>query len=332
MDDIKLTAQSNELTMSKINFSNVYQKRIVYSIVDSLSPHLKNIIETDSKGSEIGYEKGLFSVDKITYRLKDLEKNRQNYPLLKSALIDLQSKNITIEKDDGDEIGTSMVLKYVWKKGAENVELTIDRELFEFLASITKGYTLYQLKTAMSLPSVYAMKIYELIAKWRTKPKFYISIDELRFITNTQKKYKTTGEFKKWVLDPSKKLLDKNTETDLRFNYEHVKKGKKIIGFNFYITKTGESFELKKLRNQISPRWVLPKEVINICEGLGISLKGKALEYIESLFEAYHKNSTKLVEQIRFWEQLAYKKEIEVARYVISCVKNEINSLPEKKD
>ncbi|MFK7809985.1 MAG: replication initiation protein [Saprospiraceae bacterium] len=324
-DNHKLTIQSNEITLSKINVNSVYQKRVLYAIVDSVSPYLRDKLNTslNEEGLELNYEKGMFEVDRITYRLKDIEPNHQNYSLLKKGLNDLLSQSINIETDE-NIIGTSLVLKYIWNKRDEHIEITIDRDLYNFLTTLSKGYTLFQLKTAMSLPSVYSMKIYELIAKWRGKPKFFIEIDKLRFLTNTLEKYKKTNDLIKRVLETSKEHLNQSTTTDLRFDYEPVKSGRSIIGFNIFVIKTENSFEFNKEVNSTSPSWDLPRSIITVCKELEITLKGKSFQYFKDFYILKEKNETAVIEQIRYWESMARKGEKLIAGYIIKSIKREL--------
>ena len=327
---IELTAQSNELTLSKINFTSIYQKKVLYAIIDSISPHLKNKlahIQNINKGLEIKYEKGNIDIDRITYRARDLESLPQNYKHLRLAMKTLRDKSIFITKPNGNEIGTSLILRYEWEERKEIFELSIDMKLFQFLADISKGYSLFQLKTALSLPSIYAMNIYELLAKWRNKPKFFVSIDELRFITNTENKYAVISNFKARVLNTAKKHLDQSDITDLRFNYKDVKEGRSIIGFDIYIVKTNNAFEFQKALNQMSPRWVLSKKIIEVVKRFSIIPKGKTLKIIESYSKYHNDDVSKIIEKINFYGKLAIEKEKmlnEIPAYIIVCLKNEM--------
>lgn len=325
----ELVAQSNELTLSKIHFNNVYEKRLLYSIVDSISPYLKDMLEADRNGKSIHaqYEKGLFEIDHIIYRAKDLEKNRQHYPNIRAAIRRLQEDSIVINKENGDEISTRLILKSVWKAREEFIRLTVDRDLYQFLKDLTKGYTLFHLKTALSLPSLYSMKMYEIIAKFRTRPMFYMDLERLRFLTNSEGIYKKTSDFKKWVLDVAQRDLEKSQITDLRFTYRHIKKGRTIVGFEFFIIKTENSFEKKKVMNSISPRWSLSKRVVQEIKDLKINLKGSNIETFRRFCDLYSGKDDVIIEKLRFYESVAetkvgYEK---ISGYVVACVKKEID-------
>lgn len=318
-----LTIQSNNFTLSKVNFTSVYQKRLVYSIIDSISPYLRKELNSDS--FESSYEKGLFDIDRITYRKQDLEPLTSNYKHLRKAIEELTTKSITIETEDSI-IGTSFVLRYEWKKGSEFIQLSIDRQLYEFLFDLSKGYALLEMKTALSLPSVYSMKIYELLAKWRKRPKFYISIEELRFITNTEKKYPNFFDFNKRVLSPAKNHLDESNITDLRFNYEVKKQGRSIVGVWIYVIKTNNSIEVRKETEQVSPRWVLSHKVIEELKAIGIDINNTITEITLKFSSIYNHDDDKIIEKLQYFEEKGEQAVglNKMPSYVVKSMKNAI--------
>jgi len=319
--------QSTEyLTMSRIGFKSVYEKRVVYAIVESMSKYLKGIIDTNVKGKEINYQLGAF-IDEVSYYAHSLEGNRQNYPLLRKALDRLKEESIKIETHN-ETINTSFVLKYKWQKGSEIIKLNVDRELFQLLANIVKGYTLIQMKTALTLSSLHSMKIYELLCSYRKKKKFYISLEELKFITNTLDKYPNTAHFKIRVLDTAKKELDNNPHTDLKFTYKDVKKGKRIVGFDIYVKKTNKSVEEQKLKKQISPLWDVPLSVANYLKNEKIELKGQSLDIVKKWVEKENGNENEMLHKLLKFKDRAERK-IGVnpgnyAAFIMGCIKNEV--------
>lgn len=321
------TAMSNNYVMSKINFKNIYEKRITYAIIDSVSPFLRNIITEKKKGKEINYQKGMFNIDEITYRAKDLEPNRQHYPLLRKALKDLREKSINIETNE-KFICTSIVLKWSFEKNSENINITVDKELIEFLQDITKGFALFQIKTAMSLSNSYSMKIYELLCSWRGKKKFYISLEDIRFITNTTDKYVQVGDFKKRVIELAQKDLKNNKETDLVFKYKDVKRGRNIIGFEIFPIKTKNAFEEQNIQNDVSFRWFLSKELSNALTEQGVLLKGQTLDIIKKWSNKVHNNNDNdMIYQIRKYVEAAERKFGEgenYAAYIMNCIKKDV--------
>ena len=298
----------------------------MYALVDSVSPYLQSTLENEKNiknGVQIAFEPGIFDIDKITYRAKDLESNPQQYNRLRTALKQLNAKYVEVVLENGDYLGSSMVLKWKFNPRSEIIEIAIDRELFQFLSDISKGYSLMHLKTALDLPSVYAMQMYELIAKWRSKPKFYIDIDDLRFQTNTENIYTKISDFKKNVLDVAKTQLDESTLTDLRFNYVHVKMGRRIVGFDIYVNKTDNAFERKKEINNVSPRFDIPKQMIIQLHEYGVLLKGKTTEIVKNYLIKVGDNLA--MDNFEKWRDDAIRlQKKSVAGHIVGAMKNQL--------
>lgn len=330
MEKFDLSTQGNNFTLSKIEFKSVYEKRVAYAIIDSVSPHLKKQInknkELQQQGKEVSYQVGMFDIDQITYLAKDLESNRQHYPLLRKA-IDGLGRQIKIETEE-DIITTRFIPKSKWNKRSETLLLNVDTELIQFLSDLTHGYTTLQIKTALSLGSMYSMKIYEIICKWRGKKKFYISLEDLRFYTNTLDIYPQPYDFKKNVLEIAKKELKENTDTDMVFNYKDVKDGRNIVGFDIYPIKTKNAFEEKIRKDNVSPRWELSKELIEALVVENILVKGKTLEIIKQWSSKVHDHNDKeMLYQINKFREAAERKQglnQNYAAYIINCIKADI--------
>lgn len=279
---IEVTAVNNKLILSRSNFS-VPQRRILSVIVESLSPYLKNEI-SKAHGKEISYQLGAFDTADIAYKASDISRP-DDYDELRKALRELTGRSVFIETDEVD-YGTHLILKYEFDKRSEILKIKTDTKLFNLLFSYDKeiGYTLYQTKVVLSFTSIYAMRLYEIIAKWRGKPKTYIPLEELRRLTDTQDKYLLTADFKKRVLDTAKEQLDDSEITDLKFDFKEEKKGRKVVGFHFYIFKTDKAHDgPRKKVEKISLRWDFSKELTENFNHFGLNIKGKNLETVKAL-------------------------------------------------
>ena len=122
----------------------------------------------------------------------------------------------------------------------------------------------------------------------------------------------------------AKKHLDQSDITDLRFNYKDVKRGRSIIGFDIYVIKTTNAFELEKQRNQISARWVLSKKILEKVKQLGIVPKGKTLKIVENFSKHYLDDDEVVIEKLQFYSKVAIDKNKSIAGYVVSCMKNDV--------
>jgi plasmid replication initiation protein len=325
MSNITTTVQSNVITLSRSNFT-VPQRRILFAIIETLSPYMRESLGF-GHGKEISYQTALDNIGRITYRASDLSRP-ENYGELRTALIQLEDKKYFIETEEF-ELRTRLVLQSKFMKRSEYIELVINTELFDILLDLSKGYTLYQTKVALSFTSIYAMKIYEVLAKWRASPKFYISIDELRRLTDTHVKYTKANDFKKNVLDLAKEQLDASDITDLRFKYIEKKQGKRIVGFDFIVIKTDKSHEHEKqiTTNAPSLRWDFRKSLIDNFAIYSIVVKGETANTIKAYQAKFGEH--KLAQDLENFAKLAEKnKARSVPAYIMSCFKKGMNPSP----
>lgn len=319
-----LTAQSNQMTLTRSNFS-VMQRKVLYAVLETLSPYLKTEITGLKNGVEIGYSEAWHDLSRIIYRASDIC-SPNHYNDLRKALNQLEDKRYFIETED-QEISTRLLLKFIFEKRSEHIELTVDRQLFGIILDLSSGYTLYQTKVAMSFTSIYAMKMYEVVAKWRNVPKFYISLEELRKLTDTTDKYKMIKQFKERVLDAAKTQLDASDITDLRFKYKEKKEGKAVVGFDVTIIKTDIAHDKEEIlvKNKSSLRWDFTQPLLDNFARYGVILKGKNIDLIKEYKLKF--GDKKLSEELDYFAKISEGKSNPPA-YIISCFKKALNTLP----
>ncbi|WCC43775.1 replication initiation protein (plasmid) [Tenacibaculum finnmarkense] len=176
---MKHTIQSNQITLSKINLANIYEKRLLNTFIDSLSPYLKSKIEEvkkEKKGlhTEEKHEFAYTNFESIiyTYNLSDVEPNAQNYNRLRSAIKKLRETSIDIITPDGSELYTGLIESASLSPLSETFKVRLSVTAYQFLCDLSKGYSIKSFKTALELKTIYSSCIYELLCKWRNKPAF----------------------------------------------------------------------------------------------------------------------------------------------------------------
>ena len=275
-----LTTVSNKIVLSRSNFS-VPQRKILVAIISVISPVLNGVLTENKNHLPLNLTSGNFQ--EIEYKASALSLPG-NYDELRKALEELCTRGVFIETDE-IHFGSTLIAEYEFNKSTEYIKLHVSKKLYSILLDLTQGYTIYQTQVLLSFSSIYAMRMYEIIAKWRNKPKFYVSLEELRYLTDTQNKYANTKDFKKRVLDAAKSQLDASDITDLKFDYAERKKGKKVLGFDIFIQKTKHAHDIIENKVQgVSLRWDFSKDMIANFEKFGlVGLKGKNLETIKAL-------------------------------------------------
>jgi len=317
--------QSYVLTTAKYDFS-VYEKRVLYRLIE--------MAQADMKGKKLkpGYQIGetLFK-DKIIIMplnafLKD-EKD-QNYSRVKQALTDLRNK--TLEYDDGDVwrlIG--IIEKPSFTRLQGYVEFEVQPMIWKAILNFAKGFSKYEIETAMSFDSTFSMRFYELFSN-NLRPQT-ITIDDLKKRFKIENKYKNRpADFIRFVIKRAKEELD--AKAPFSFEYEALRTGRKITAIRFIPYRIPENqnteLEKKKLQMKTSVNFELPLEVSRyLIEKFDFDHKGLRAN-IELLKTAY------LSFDLLGWLSKLHLDPNKVNNkpaYIIGALRNYIDHLEKKK-
>ena len=127
-----------------------------------------------------------------------------------------------------------------YEKGQITIKLS--NELKPFLLHLYGNFTRYELSEIIKLKSIYAIKIYETLFAYmndNNKPyadnaiEISVSIDELRRVTNTEKKFERYSSFKTKVIDIALNAI--NEKSKYHITATPYKSGNAIKGYDFLI-------------------------------------------------------------------------------------------------
>ena len=157
---------------------------------------------------------------------------KNEHTRLKKIAKGLISKPIEITKPTGWVIvGWFSSVEYIEGEGV--LQCKFSEHLKPFLWMLKEKFTTYQIENMLRLRSKYAMRLYE-ICKCVVKLKVWeIELDELRKKLTIPVNY-TYQHIKMRVLNPSRKALK---ATDIRFDYESIKRGRRVHAIRFFITE-----------------------------------------------------------------------------------------------
>ena len=251
--------QSYIFTTAKYNFS-VDEKRILYRLVELVQYTLEGKKLISGYIIEDSELKSMKSVKMpISSFLKDPES--ENYSAVKKALKNLRNK--TFEYQNGRSWKLIGIIELPTFEERGLVEFKIHQEVYEALLDFSKGYRKYELKTAMSFESTYAMRFYELLSGQKRPLTF--KIEDLKVMFNLVGKYKKPSDFIKRVVETAKIELDKSSPYS--FEYNEIKKSNRTESISFhpvYISKNRDpKLEKKEETRNVSLRWDLDKMAIN---------------------------------------------------------------------
>lgn len=211
--------------------------------------------------------------------IEDLTGRQWNYQQLRDATYGLIGKVFEIEEEDG-LLQVSMMSSAKYLKGQGRIQLSIAEELKPYLVDLKNNFTSFQLFCVLSMTSKYAKWLYVQFSRWKDIGYLSYELEQLKFRLNLKdpsgkqaEQYKQWGQFKDYVLEPSIKQINENS--DLRISYTTAKKGKSIHKLNFTIKhvtqfQTVIPFELSEgdretevLKNRIREIGILDNNLIN---------------------------------------------------------------------
>jgi len=169
------------------------------------------------------------------------------YDALQSASESLFERRLTYKAID-PVTGRQAIYKSRWVskvgyvKEAATVQLIFAPDILPLFIKLEEKFTKYELKQISQLTSVYAIRLYELLIRWRSTGRLYIKLNELRNkLGLSNEEYIKMGDFKKRVLNTAIEQI--NEFTDIEVNYTQKKEGRSItdIDFVFERKKTSSS-------------------------------------------------------------------------------------------
>jgi len=168
-------------------------------------------------------------------------KHKDFYKKLKTMTKHIMQEVIYIGDDTNEEW-----LMFHWvdfcRYSKGQVTIKLSDELKPFLVDLRGNFTRYRISEIVSLKSIYAIRIYEILNSYlndKNLPhadvsiEISVSIDELRKATDTEKKFERPYDFKRKVIDTAIKEI--NEKSQYHVTATPYKNGKAIVGFDFLI-------------------------------------------------------------------------------------------------
>lgn len=182
-------------------------------------------------------------IDEFAAMFPDMDK-KSAYAQVKEAVNKLYNREFSwttlVPFEEGKGVGwTEAVHRSRWVysttyvDGNGTVQLYLAPAVVDQISRLVTEFTSYQLKQIVNLQSAYSIRIYELLAQYKTLGERSFLVSELREILQIEKSYKLFGDFKKRVLVPS--MAEINANTDLIVSLEERKVGRSVVQLDFSI-------------------------------------------------------------------------------------------------
>ena len=216
----------------------------------------KVVVSQSNKLIEASYKMNLAEkrlVCLLASKIRRDDKDFQEYEIVISSLADfigitghhiyeqtkqltkrLMTRVLTLPKEPNGIVQVSFLSSAEYQKGSGSVKLCFDPNMKPFLLQLKGQFTNYFLKHIARLRSIYSIRIYELLKSYQRFGRKKFTIQELKDIFQIpSNQYTQYNHFKERILHPAQQELRDNT--DIYFEFEEIKKGRKINAILFLI-------------------------------------------------------------------------------------------------
>jgi len=230
-----MVCKSNKLVNARYSLSEQEQKIILT---------LASLVKKEDEDFKVYY----FTVKEIS---DILGIQNTNHTYIIKTVHDLYKKGFTFEDEKS-------IKPYHWlsvadyNKEEKRFELCLGERTKPYFLGLKIYYTQYQLKNILSLNSKYGIRIYEILKsnKFKTKTDVVYEVDYLQRILDCN--YALYSNFKNKVLIQSQKEI--NNKTDIKFTFEEIKQGRKVISVKFKIESSETKIEPNKDKLSAPPK------------------------------------------------------------------------------
>ncbi len=203
------------------------------------------------------------------------------YPEMKDIADRLNKEPIVIKTQD--KVTTAyFIAGYEMDSAARTVTFEVSLLLKPYLLALKRNFTRYPLHYIARLRSAYSIRLYELLCQYRNIGHRTFELGALQLLLGSN--YEYYANFKDKVLSIAKRDLDANT--DITFDYEEIKTGRKVTALKFTIlsnsvsdTEGGDVAQIQTLVAETTTNAGISDETVKKLTKLG--LKSAAIKRYE---------------------------------------------------
>jgi len=134
--------------------------------------------------------------------------------------------------EDGKKVKIRWVQEQAEKiTGEAAISIIWSDRILKYISQLTANFTSYKLSEVAKLQSVYSVRIYELLMRFKSTGHRVISIDDMRESLGIGDKYASYKSLSKDVIKPAIAELNKNCA--FKIDFERVLKGRKTVALSF---------------------------------------------------------------------------------------------------
>lgn len=338
--DNRIVSEHNDLIRSTANMTSLSLKlfEIAVSAMDSREKQPSHEVRINKE--QIYNALGI----------KGTSKNQQ----LSKALNTLRkSSNFEITTEQNGEIHDIGITPIYYADNNYSSDYAVIRfapEILPFITDLKKNFTQYQLNDILHLRNKYAVSMYRWFTMNYRQYEYYansgkrredqiekyanpeITLEELRKLTGTEKKYSAFYDVRRYIIDPICNEITKHTKYNV--TYDRIKSGRKIVAIKFHISKKGEKTVEDDSVVDVSLTDFLQNRYSQLLIGAGLLDMSKVTSdekyrgtIVGTLYPAYDKflknaDITDLDNHLHYVAQNMKQKPDNLARYLAKAIAN----------
>ena len=231
--------------------------------------------------------------------LKELEKatgKKVNYQHVKELSLNLRSITYFVKwgdvkgtdfesvfsthdnRKDSDYVTFGCINKAEYIGNAGMLKVEVSKDMIPFFKNLKSNMTLYNLSDFLKLKSFYAKRLYWFFCRFRSTGFFMKSPEDLKYLFQIEDLYPEFYEFKRRVILPSIKEINKVTNFEVTLDVR--KKGKKVEMLVFKFTDKDKSTLDTKVIKELEVTNKAPEDTKDILMHAEEPIKGKRLLFI----------------------------------------------------
>ncbi len=245
MDNPQIPIEKREMALQAISkdpYRLIKTNPIINAKFDITAVQMKVFLKVVASIDQSGDD-----MPEISISIKEFQefvggKAKNIHTYLQEELTKLRKKDLYYE-DDRIRLEANFFSSIVYHKKEGYFTFEFSKNIKPFLLQIKDNFTVLDIRNIMYLDSIYAIRFYEFCKEFERFRTFEFEVEELKEKFGLTDRYKNYFDFKLKVINQARTELIKNSE--LYFDFEEIKVGKKVTRLKFFIYKNSKNNDLK---------------------------------------------------------------------------------------